>query len=315
MLLPDDTPQRLQSYLATMQVIRIFEQTVEQLFSEGRIGGTAHPATGQEAVAVGVCAALTPADTITSTHRGHGHFLARGAELFGCDSGYSHGRGGSQMMADYAAGFIGANGITGGSLPIATGLALNAQLTDSPSVSVCFFGDGASNQGTFHESLNLAALWRLPVIFVCENNGYAMSTPTSAALATPEIATRAPAYGIAGTTVDGNDLLSVREATREAHTRARQGFGPTLLECRTYRLSGHSKGDRREYRSRDEEQNAWSGEPITRFERLLTDHDLLTPQRANEIRELAEQRIQAAITFAEESPLPDPSTAIQGVFA
>ena len=305
-----------------MLTIRFFEEAIERLFLEGRIMGTAHTCIGQEAVAVGVAAALEPRDALTTTHRGHGHFLARGAdagramaELFGRETGYSRGRGGSQMMMDPALGFYGANGITGGSIPFAAGLALDAQLKATGRVTVCFFGDGASNQGVFHETLNLAALWKLPVLYVAENNGYAMSTATSRGLANPRIADRATAYGMPGVSVDGNDFFAVRDATAALVSRVRGGQGPALLECNTYRLSGHSRGDPRVYRTREEESEARSRDPILRQEAALrrdagADDGALAALRAS-----AQARIDAAIRFAETSPLPDPASLRDDLFA
>lgn len=293
--------------------IRIFEEAVEQLFLEGEISGTAHTAIGQEAIAVGVCAALRTQDRITSTHRGHAHLLARGgepkrmmAELFGRAPGYSGGRGGSQMMADRSIGFLGGNGITGGSLPIAVGAALAARMTGREAMTVCFFGDGASNQGTFHESMNLAALWKLPVLFVCENNGYAMSTPTACAVAGGgKVALRAAGYGMPAIEVDGNWFPAVHEAARDARTRAVAGEGPTLLECRTYRLSGHSRGDPRVYRSREEEAAARRREPLVRTEAHLRENHLLDEPGQARLRERIGQRIREAIEFARQAPAPD----------
>jgi TPP-dependent pyruvate/acetoin dehydrogenase alpha subunit len=306
----------------TMLVIRYFEQKVEELFSRGVIHGTTHPATGQEAVAVGVCSALRKGDYITSTHRGHAHFIARGgdprrmmAELFGKATGYSRGRGGSQLMADYALGFLGGNGITGGSIPIATGAALSAKLRGSGRIAVCFFGDGASNQGTFHESLNLAAIWKLPVVYVCENNLYAMSTPAQAALSIPHVADRAAAYGIPGVVVDGNDLLAVRKTVRAACDRARRMEGPTLVECKTYRLSGHSRGDPRHYRSRAEEEMWRKRDAIGRFRRVLMDRMLLNPAGDRQLRREARTVVAQAVRYARQSPDPDPATLEDGVFA
>jgi pyruvate dehydrogenase E1 component alpha subunit len=305
-----------------MLTIRLFEEAVEKLFLEGRIGGTAHTCIGQEAVAVGVAAALRTGDAVTSTHRGHGHFLACGAdpgrlmaELFGRADGYSRGRGGSQMMMDTALGFYGANGITGGSIPFANGLALDACRRGLDRVVACLFGDGASNQGVFHETLNLAALWKLPVLFICENNGYAMSTATCAGLANPCVADRAKAYGMLGVPVDGNDLPAVRQVVTEAAAYARGGAGPVLLECRTYRLSGHSRGDKREYRTRAEEAEAWAREPITRLESFLVTAGLADDTALARRRAEAAERVAAAIRFAEASPLPDPATVTGGVFA
>ena len=305
-----------------MLTIRLFEEAVERLFHEGRMGGTAHTCIGQEAVAVGVAAALQPQDAVTSTHRGHGHFLAMGAdpgrvmaELFGRATGYSRGRGGSQMMMDPALGFYGANGITGGSIPFAAGLALDAQLRGTGRVTLCFFGDGASNQGVFHETLNLAALWKLPVVFLCENNGYAMSTSTRHGLANPHIVERAAAYNIPAAHADGNDLPVVRQAVAEALAHARNGHGSFLLECRTYRLSGHSRGDQREYRHAHEESEAWQREPIARLEKHLKDLRLADEETIAAHHAAARACITDAIRFAEQSPLPDVSTVTEGVYA
>lgn len=303
-------------------MIRLFEEAIERLFLEGRIMGTAHTCIGQEAVAVGTAAALETRDAMTTTHRGHGHFLARGAdpkrvmaELFGRETGYSRGRGGSQMMMDPSIGFFGANGITGGSIPFATGVALDAKLRDTGRVTVCFFGDGASNQGVFHETLNLAALWKLPVLFVVENNGYAMSTPTARGLANPHIADRASAYGITGVSVDGNDFFAVRDCVAQHAAVCRAGQGPVLLECVTYRLSGHSRGDPRVYRSREEEAAAWENDPILRLETRLKADGTLTDATAKTLREKAQACVDDAIRFAESSPLPDPASLKEDLFA
>ena len=306
----------------TMLVIRFFEEKVEKLFSDGVIRGTTHPAIGQEAVAVGVCSALQKLDYITSTHRGHGHFIARGgdpnrmmAELFGKATGYSGGRGGSQLMADYAMGFLGGNGITGGSIPVATGAALSAKLRGTGRVAACFFGDGASNQGTFHESLNLAAIWKLPVVYICENNLYAMSTPVGRTIVIPDIATRAASYGLPGVVVDGNDLLAVREAVGAACDRARGGEGPTLIECKTYRMSGHSRGDPRHYRTREEEAFWKKGCAIKRFRSVLLKQGLLDTAKDRAIKQEVRAVVAAAVRFAKQSPEPDPATLEQGVYA
>ncbi len=305
-----------------MLSIRFFEEAIERLFLEGRIMGTAHTCIGQEAVAVGVAAALEPRDALTTTHRGHGHFLARGAEpgkalaeLYGRATGYSRGRGGSQMMMDPALGFYGANGITGGSIPFATGLALDAQMSRSGRVTACLFGDGASNQGTFHESINIAALWRLPVLYVVENNGYAMSTSTARGLADARVASRAAAYGIPGVTVDGNDFGAVRAAVAAAAAAARDGRGPALIECLTYRLSGHSRGDPRVYRSREEEAAAWKNDPLLRLEQALKAQGALDDEGIAARRREALARIEEAIRFCEASPLPEPASLRDALFA
>ena len=297
-----------------MLEIRFFEEAIERLFLEGRIMGTAHTCIGQEAVAVGVAAALEPQDAMTTTHRGHGHFLARGAdpgramaELFGRETGYSRGRGGSQMMMEPAIGFYGANGITGGSIPFAAGLALDAQMRGSGRVTACLFGDGASNQGVFHETLNMASLWKLPVLFIVENNGYAMSTPTTSGLANPCVADRAKAYAMPGVTIDGNDFAAVRDAVATFADAARAGAGPALIECVTYRMSGHSRGDPRTYRTREEEAAAQKNDPILRLEQQLA----LTDETIAAHRENALAKINEAIRFCESSPLPDPAAYIR----
>jgi len=297
-----------------MLEIRFFEEAIERLFLEGRIMGTAHTCIGQEAVAVGAAAALEPQDAMTTTHRGHGHFLARGAdagralaELFGRETGYSRGRGGSQMMMDTSIGFYGANGITGGSIPFAAGLALDAQMRKSGRVTACFFGDGASNQGTFHETLNIASLWKLPVLFIAENNGYAMSTPTAGGLANPCIADRAKAYAMPGATIDGNDFVAVRDTVARFAAAARNGEGPALIECVTYRLSGHSRGDPRTYRTREEETTAHANDPVLRMERQLA----LTPEAIATHRQHALDKINAAVCFCEKSSLLDPAAYLR----
>lgn len=313
--------QLLKDY-ATMLVIRFFEERVEELFGRGVIRGTAHLAIGQEAIAVGVTSALRDGDYITSTHRGHGHFIARGAspervmaELYGKETGYSGGRGGSQFMADFSLGFIGANGITGGSIPVATGAALTSKLKKSGKVAVCLFGDGASNQGTFHESLNMAATWKLPVVYVCENNMYAMSTHVKDSMAVEHIADRAAGYGMPGEVIDGNDLFEVHRAVYDACARARSGGGPTLLECKTYRLSGHSRGDQCNYRDDGEAKEWGRNDPITRVCKVLSERGILTEEKNSDIRAEAAAVVNRAVAFAEESEYPDVSTLEEGVFA
>ena len=307
----------------TMLLIRIFEEKVEQLFTQGRIHGTAHPAIGQEAVAVGACHALRIGrDLVTSTHRGHGHCLALGgdpnrimAELFGKQTGYSRGRGGSQLMADFSLGFLGSNGITGGGLPVATGAALSFQRRKLRRAALCFFGDGASNQGVFHESLNMAAIWKLPAVYVCENNGYAMSMAVHRSVPIPDIASRAQAYGMPGVVVDGNDLHAVHAATHAALTRARRGNGPTLIECKTYRLSGHSRGDPCCYRTRAEEAAWRRRDPIARFRRVLKQEKRWTAERDRALRQAVRQQVRDAIAFARQSADPHPATLQEGVYA
>lgn len=307
---------------ARMVLIRHFEEAVERLFAEGRIMGTAHVCIGQEAIAVGMAAALAPGDALTSTHRGHGHFLAVGAdpgrmmaEMFGKETGYARGRGGSQMMSDLTLGFYGANGITAGSMAFACGLALEAQMHQTGRVVVCIIGDGASSQGMFHESLNLAALWRLPLVVLCENNCYAMSTPLALGLANTRLADRGAAYGIPASVIDGNILEEVRTGVVAALERARSGNGPSLVECHTYRLAGHSKGDPRTYRAQAEEAEAWRHEPIVLLEESLRQRYDNAAARFADCHTQAERTIAEAIRFAETSPDPDPATVTDGVFA
>ncbi|HEY8418191.1 MAG TPA: thiamine pyrophosphate-dependent dehydrogenase E1 component subunit alpha, partial [Limnochordales bacterium] len=288
----------------------------------GRIWGTFHLYIGQEASAVGAIEALEPGDYITSTHRGHGHSIAKGAsiplmmaELRGKETGYCRGRGGSMHIADVEAGNLGANGIVGGGIPIATGAALACKKMGRGRVVMCFFGDGALAQGAFHEAVNFAAVFKLPIVYVCENNQYAMSMPVSRGLGNTDITARAAAYGIPGVSVDGNDVLAVYEAAREAVARARAGDGPTLLETRTYRWRGHSKSDANRYRTR-EEIELWKQRcPIRRFEEKLEAMGLLTPADRELIGREIEAEIRAAIEFAESQPDPDVAELADGVYA
>ncbi len=291
-----------------MLLIRYFEEAIEKLFLEGRVMGTAHTCIGQEALCVGIAASLQPQDAITTTHRGHGHCLARGAdpakvmaELFGKRIGYSKGRGGSQMMMEPAIGFYGSNGITGGSIPFATGVALDASIRKSDRVTACMFGDGASNQGVFHETLNMAALWKLPVLYIVENNGYAMSTATNRGLANPCIADRAKAYNIPGVTIDGNNFEEVRNCVAEYAEAARNGEGPALIECHTYRLSGHSRGDPRVYRDKEEEQAAWDKDPIKILAERLVDEKIIKPEALESLQKETADIIDQAIRTCEDA--------------
>ena len=258
--------------LETMLLIRAFDEKVNQLYAEGRVHGTAHFYVGEEAVAVGVISALREGDVITSTHRGHGHAIAFGldidrmaAELLGKASGYCHGKGGSMHIADVSAGMLGANGIVGGSMGIACGAGWAFKRRKEERVAVCFFGDGAVQEGIFNEALNLAAVWRLPVVFVCENNQYAMSLSVKRGFAHLPLSDRASGYGMPGKTVDGMDLDEVHHAASEAIERARKGEGPTFLEAVTYRYLGHSKSDANLYRTREEIQEWRKKDPIARF--------------------------------------------------
>jgi TPP-dependent pyruvate/acetoin dehydrogenase alpha subunit len=312
------TRHELLPHLRTMLLIRRFEERLDELFASGVIKGTSHLYAGQEAVAVGICAELSNDDLITSTHRGHGHFLAKGgsakelmAELFGKATGPSKGRGGSQHVADYRVGFLGSNGITAGGLPIATGAALALQMQHKPNVVVCFFGEGGANQGTFHESLNMAAIWKLPVLFVCENNLYAMSTRFDEAFATPTIASRAAGYGIHGEVVDGVDFFAVRESTQRAVERAKNGTGPSLLEMQTYRYYGHSKSDKREYRTRDEENDWRTRDCIEK----LRDAMQLNASTFEKLDGEVTREVDEAVEFAQNSPEPEVEAWDEVLFA
>ncbi len=300
------------AFYRTMVTIRLFEEKVGELFTSARIHGAVHLYIGQEAVATGACGALRPEDYITSTHRGHGHCIAKGgrldlmlAELFGKATGYCKGKGGSMHIANLEAGILGANGIVGGGIPIATGAALGCRLLGNGRVVLCLFSDGASNQGSFHESLNLAAVLSLPVVFLCENNQWAVSTPASKSIPVANVASRALSYGMPGIVVDGNDVLAVHQATSAAAERARSGQGPTLIEAKTYRWEGHYRGDPQVYRSR-EEVDEWRAkrDPIILFEAFLKARSLLDGAAADAVRADVGQAIEAALQFAEASPEP-----------
>lgn len=313
--------QYLEDY-SRMLMIRFFEEKVEDIFTSGMLSGTVHTCIGQEAIAVGVGRAFRKTDVITSTHRGHGHFIAKGgdpkrvmAELFGKATGYSGGRGGSQLMADYSIGFMGANGIVGGSIPVATGMALHFKQNRKKRIAGCFLGDGAANQGTFHESLNMASLWKLPVIYLFENNLYAMSTPCSQATAGADIVSKAESYHIPGISIDGNDLLAVIDTVKQQTKQVRAGSGPVLIEFRTYRFSGHSRGDKRHYRTRHEEAEWWKNEPIKRFRRYLMDSDMLTKEEDRQLIKKAKSELREAIKFSKQSPDPDLNDLQQKVYA
>jgi TPP-dependent pyruvate/acetoin dehydrogenase alpha subunit len=316
------SPAEARRVLYQLSLARVFEERVLKLVSDGSIRGTTHPYVGQEAVAVGACLALRPDDLVISTHRGHGHLLAKGgdpkrlmAELFGKATGYGGGKGGTQHMADFAIGHLGSNGITGGGIPIGTGAALSAQMRGSGQVVAVFFGDGATNQGTFHESLNLAALWRLPAVYICENNLYAMSTPHHEACAIEHISDRAAAYGMPGVRADGMDVLAVAAAMRPAVERARAGRGPTLIECKTYRFLGHSKSDQRVYRNRDEESTWRDRDPIARLRAAVLEQALVSSAELDAIARDAVAVVDEAVTFAQSSPFPELQDVTAGVFS
>ena len=300
-----EEPESARRALETMWKARRFEEAVDQLFARGLMHGTMHLSIGQEASATGTCLALRPDDLITSTHRGHSHCVAKGAdltrmmaELLAKDSGYCKGRGGSMHIADVDTGNLGANGIVGGGIPIAVGAALAQKLTGSGKVVVSFFGDGAANEGAFHEAANLAAVWDLPVVFVCENNHYGMSMAADEAFAIENIATRAQGYGFPGVTVDGNDVQEVHDAVATAVERARAGRGPTLVENVTYRWKGHSKSDKNLYRTREEIREWQERDPIVRFEQAVRDAGTMGDEQIGAARKAATEAVREAIRTA-----------------
>jgi pyruvate dehydrogenase E1 component alpha subunit len=307
----------------TMVRIRIFERRTEQLFLEKRIPGFIHLYIGQEAIAAGVITQLRDDDYLTSTHRGHGHMLAKGAdskrmmaELFGKETGYCKGKGGSMHIMNFAMGVLGANGEVAGGIPIAAGAGMAIRLIrKTDQVVACFFGDGASNRGAFHEGLNWAAIYRLPIVFVIEHNCYASTMPTTESTSVKDIAARAAAYGLDGVTVDGNDVLQVYQAASEAIQRARRGEGASVIEAKTYRLKGHFVGDPQKYREPAEVQERWASEPIAPFERYLSGIGLLGDAERAAVWARAEQEMGEAVRFAEQSPYPEPEKALADLFA
>jgi pyruvate dehydrogenase E1 component alpha subunit len=312
----------LREALLRMHLIRKFEETAEASYMRGLVHGTMHLSIGQEASAVGAVLPLEPHDYILSTHRGHGHCIAKGAdpsrmlaEFFGKETGYCHGRGGSMHIADVEGGNLGANGIVAGGLPIAVGVGMSIRMQKLARVCVVFFGDGASNEGAFHESLNLASIWRLPIVFLCENNKYGMSMDIARAMAVPNVADRASAYAMPGVTIDGNDLPAVVDASKRAIARARRGDGPSLVECKTYRLRGHSKSDRNLYRTKEEIEQWRAADPIARLARELEDSGRFDAPSLASIEEAATRRIDEALAFARASPDPDPAQVTRDVYA
>lgn len=305
----------------TMLRIRKFEEAVVDLYARGKIPGFLHTYIGEEAVAAGVCANLRLDDKIISTHRGHGHLIAKGgkldlmmAELYGKKTGYNKGRGGSMHIAEPDLGMLGANAIVGAGLVIINGAALTAQYLGTDQVAVCFFGDGASNEGTFHEALNLASVWNLPAIFVCENNGYAQSTPQAQHQKVKDIAVRGMAYDMPFAVVDGNDAGAVYLGAKEAVLRARSGKGPTLLEAKTNRWRGHHEADPQHYRPKSELQNLDKVDPVGRWRVALAEMGIVAGDLETIDRRI-EEELKQAIEFAESSPLPDPSEARSDIFA
>lgn len=284
---------------------RTFEERVNEMFMKGLIHGTTHLAVGEEATAAGGIGALEPDDYIMSCHRGHAHCIAKGAdvkrmmcELLGKKDGFCKGLGGSMHIVDISVGNYGANGVIGPAIPMATGVALAIKKDKSNKVILDYFGDGTTNSGLFHEALNMAALWKLPIVYMCENNLYGMSTPVEKSISVKDVATRAKAYGIPGVIVDGTDVLAIMEVVKEAADRARRGEGPTLIEAKTYRYLGHSKSDKRAYRTREEEAEWKAKDPIISFGKYMLEHGF-TQQELDDLRALVEQECEEAVEYAQ----------------
>ncbi|KAA8672947.1 thiamine pyrophosphate-dependent dehydrogenase E1 component subunit alpha [Clostridium sp. WLY-B-L2] len=305
-----------------MTKIRAFEKNIESLSLNGEIPGFVHLYIGEEAIATGVCANLTDRDYIESTHRGHGHTIAKGAdinrmmaEIFGRETGFCRGKGGSMHIADFNVGMLGANGVVGGGYNLAVGAALAIKYQKRKDVSVVFFGDGASNRGTFHEAANFASVFKLPVIFVCENNQWASTTPYRTTTSVENIADRAVGYNMPGVIVDGNDVFKVYEAAKKAVERARQGQGPTLIEAKTYRIKGHFVGDPEKYRTKEEVKEQFDkNDPIKNFEEKVLDKKLMTREEMDKIKAAADKSLEEAIKYAKDSPFPDPSELYEDLY-
>jgi len=305
----------------TMVRIRRFEECVAREFADGNIPGSVHLYIGEEAVATGAIAHLKKEDYIMSTHRGHGHLIAKGgetdkmmAEMFAKKTGYCLGKGGSMHIANLDIGILGAAGIVGSGIPISTGAALSAQMRGTDQVTICFFGDGASNTGRFHEGINMASVWHLPIVFICENNLWAVSVPTSTSLNIPNVADRAVGYGIPGVVVDGMDVMAVYEAAGEAVNRARKGQGPTLIEAKTYRFRGHFEGDSGTYRPKEEIDRWMQRDPISNYKAKLLETKVLTEKQSEDIDKEALAEMEAAMKFAQDSPFPELEETLENVY-
>ncbi|MBI4595625.1 MAG: thiamine pyrophosphate-dependent dehydrogenase E1 component subunit alpha [Candidatus Tectomicrobia bacterium] len=316
------TESKLLEFLRVMLSIRHFELKCAEVFAQGKIPGFVHLYVGEEAVAAGACATIRKDDYIVSNHRGHGHCIAKGgdlkkmmAEIFGRAEGYCKGKGGSMHIADLDLGILGANGIVGGGLAIAPGAGLSAKLRKTDQVTLCFFGDGASNEGTFHEGLNLASVWHLPVIFICENNLYGISVSQSSHQNIRDISCRAQAYGVPGVSIDGNDVLTVYDTVSDAVKRARAGDGPTLVECKTYRMRGHFEGDPMVYRSKEEMQEWAKKDPIERYKDKLSKMKGITIRDLEAMEEEIKVKVDEAVKYAEECPPPDPDKLLEDIYA
>jgi len=313
------TREKSLELIDTMLLVRSFEENAEEMFALGKVHGTMHLSIGQEGVAAGTASALRPRhDYLLNVHRGHGHFLAWGgdlnrmmAEFMGKETGYCRGRGGSMHIADVESNNLGAQGIVGGNMPISVGVGLSIKAHKTDQIALCIFGDGASNEGAFHESLNMASIWKLPVIYLCENNAYGMSMAIKKAINIEHISERAAAYGIPGKTVDGNDVVAVYQAMKAADEYTRSGKGPYLLEVETYRWKGHSKSDKQAYRTREEVKEWMAKDPIRRFASVIG----LSEDEVEQRRLLAREKIKKAVEFAESSPEPDVKAILEGVYA
>ncbi|MCW4052727.1 MAG: thiamine pyrophosphate-dependent dehydrogenase E1 component subunit alpha [Candidatus Bathyarchaeota archaeon] len=319
MLLSKD--KKIQMYQDMLR-IRFFENKVFELYGQNLVPGTIHLYAGEEAVAVGTCANLRKDDYIVSTHRGHGHCIAKGAsldmtmaEILGRRTGYCKGKGGSMHIADFSIGMLGATAVVGAGIPIATGAGLSIKLRGTDQVAACFFGDGASNQGTFHEGINMAAVWKLPVLFVCENNLYAMGTRQTQVMLLENVAERASAYSIPGICVDGNNVLDVYRATMQACKRARTGEGPTLVECKTYRHKGHSRWDSATYRPKEEVEEWLTRDPIRRMKKHLLDNGILSESESARVENETSMSVEKAVKFALDSPFPAANEAYEDIYA
>ncbi|MCP4630654.1 MAG: thiamine pyrophosphate-dependent dehydrogenase E1 component subunit alpha [bacterium] len=305
-----------------MLTIRYFEEKAEEIFYDGKIPGFIHLSIGQEASTVGSCAGLRPDDYIISTHRGHAHILAKGAdpkymfaELYGKTTGYCKGKGGSMHIADFNLGILGANGVVGGGFPIMTGAGFSIKQRNTDQVGMVFFGDGASNRGTFHEACNMAAVFKLPIIFVCENNRYASTSPAERMLSGGSVAKRAKGYGIPGYVTDGSKVLDVVDTVSQAIARARKGKGPSIVETHTYRYKGHFEGDRQAYRGKDEiESYRKEFDPIDTFEALLVEEGSITKKQLTTIHNEIHEIIAAAVQFGVDAPAPKPEDALEDLF-
>ena len=305
-----------------MVTVRQFETMAGEYFAAGKIPGFIHLSIGQEASSVGVCSCLRPDDYVITTHRGHGHMIAKGAdlkrmvaELFGKKDGYCKGKGGSMHIADFSIGILGANGVVAGGLPIITGAGLSIKLRKTDQVAVCFFGDGATNRGPVHEAMNMASIWKLPILFVVENNQWASTTPLEYACSVEDLHVRAAGYNMPGEQVDGNDILAVQQTAEKAVARARAGEGPTLIENKTYRIKGHYEGDPQKYRT-DSEIKRWQDkkDPINRFSRVLFKKRVVSKKIVDQIWSEVQAELKEAITFAENSPFPQPEDALADLY-